>query len=169
MIQPHCSDLHHSYLLPPTGDSPGTDLNCTTPGSFARPGRVGTPWTFSSPDTPGMPLPSDRTAWDFMPADWTCIDTGDLSTGVAPKWSPPLGFQPITQLEYARMGTVTPEMNRVSEREPHLSPGQVRDEVAAGRMIIPANCVHLSHRLDPMAPQRSPLHKMCVKYMYFLK
>ncbi len=30
-------------------------------------------------------------------------------------------------------------------------PEQVRDEVAAGRMVIPANKVHLGYQLDPMA------------------
>ena len=160
MIQPHPTDRLQSYELPPTGDSPGTDPRCTTPGSFAKPGRVGTPWTFSSPDTPGMPLPSDRTAWDFMPPDWTCVDKGDLGEGVASKWLPPRGFRPITQLEHARMGTVTPEMKRVAEREPHLSPEQVRGEVAAGRMIIPANRVHLSYQLDPMCIGRASRTKI---------
>jgi phosphomethylpyrimidine synthase len=55
----------------------------------------------------------------------------------------------------SRLGIVTPEMQRVAEREPHLTPEQVRDEVAAGRMIIPANKVHLGHRLDPMAIGRA--------------
>ena len=53
------------------------------------------------------------------------------------------GLRAVTQLEHARLGIVTPEMRRVAEREPHLTPEQVRDEVAAGRMIIPANRVHL--------------------------
>jgi phosphomethylpyrimidine synthase len=53
-----------------------------------------------------------------------------------------------TQLGIARSGTVSPEMRRVAERE-HLSPEAVRDEVARGRMIIPANAHHAS--LDPMA------------------
>src|SRR2546423_13891126 len=59
-----------AYELPPVGGSPSTLRQGSSPGSFARRGRVGTPWTFSSPDTPGMPAPSDKTAWDFMPADW---------------------------------------------------------------------------------------------------
>src|SRR5688572_12556626 len=58
------------YDLPPVGDNPSSTAQGTTPGSFAHRGRVGTPWTFSSPDTPGMPQPSDKTAWDFLPADW---------------------------------------------------------------------------------------------------
>src|SRR5918997_4984299 len=53
-----------------------------------------------------------------------------------------------TQMQLARQGTVSPEMQRVAERE-QLSPGLVRDEVARGRMIIPANVHH--HALDPMA------------------
>jgi phosphomethylpyrimidine synthase len=55
----------------------------------------------------------------------------------------------MTQLEQARAGTISPEMERVAERE-RLSPELVREEVAAGRMVIPANKVHLAKRLDPM-------------------
>ena len=57
--------------------------------------------------------------------------------------------EPITQLQHARTGTVTPEMEYVAKRE-DLSPELVRDEVAAGRMVIPANRVHLAGRLEPM-------------------
>src|SRR3954467_5097500 len=55
-----------SFTLPPLGDNPSTDRQGTTPGSFAHKGRIGTPYTFSSPDTAGMPGISDRTAWDFL-------------------------------------------------------------------------------------------------------
>ncbi len=72
----------------------------------------------------------------------------------------PSGFEPITQLEHARLGTVTPEMKRVAEREPHLTAEQVRDEVAAGRLVIPANRVHLGERLDPMAIGRASRTKI---------
>src|SRR5690606_38196529 len=72
----------------------------------------------------------------------------------------PPGFVPITQLEHARLGIVTPEMKRVAEREPHLTAEQVRDEVAAGRMIIPANRTHLGHRLDAMAIGRATRTKI---------
>jgi phosphomethylpyrimidine synthase len=57
--------------------------------------------------------------------------------------------EPITQLEHARVGTVTPEMEYVAKRE-SLEPELVRGEVAAGRMVIPANRVHLAKRLEPM-------------------
>ena len=58
--------------------------------------------------------------------------------------------EPITQLELARLGTITPEMEFVAQRE-NLSPELIRDEVAAGRMVIPANRVHLRKSLEPMA------------------
>jgi len=53
-----------------------------------------------------------------------------------------------TQMHIARQGTVSPEMARVAERE-ELPGEAVRDEVARGRMIIPANVHHRT--LDPMA------------------
>ena len=53
-----------------------------------------------------------------------------------------------TQMHHARQGAVTPEMRRVAERE-QLEPEYVRDEVARGRMVIPANVRHQA--LDPMA------------------
>ncbi|HJZ55694.1 MAG TPA: phosphomethylpyrimidine synthase ThiC [Gemmataceae bacterium] len=57
---------------------------------------------------------------------------------------------PMTQLEAARKGIVTPEMAFVADRE-DLHPQLVRDEVARGRMVIPANKVHLTKKLEPMA------------------
>ncbi len=54
-----------------------------------------------------------------------------------------------TQLESARQGVITPEMEFVARRE-ELAPELIRDEVAAGRMVIPANRVHLAGRLEPM-------------------
>src|SRR2546428_558423 len=56
----------------------------------------------------------------------------------------------LTQMHFARQGTVTPQMQRVAERE-GLPVELVRDEVARGRLIIPANVNHLAKRLDPMA------------------
>jgi phosphomethylpyrimidine synthase len=55
-----------------------------------------------------------------------------------------------TQMHHARQGVVTPEMRRVAERE-GLPPELIREEVARGRLIIPANVNHLAKRLDPMA------------------
>src|SRR6185437_15532209 len=56
----------------------------------------------------------------------------------------------MTQIEQARAGVVTSEMEYVAKRE-KLEPELVRDEVARGRMVIPANKVHLKGRLEPMA------------------
>ncbi|QFZ16432.1 phosphomethylpyrimidine synthase ThiC [Saccharothrix syringae] len=47
----------------------------------------------------------------------------------------------VTQLAYARAGVVTPEMRFVAVRE-GMSPEFVRDEVASGRAVIPANRNH---------------------------
>jgi len=55
----------------------------------------------------------------------------------------------MTQIESARKGTITPEMDYVAKRE-DLEPELIRSEVARGRMVIPANTVHLSKKLEPM-------------------
>lgn len=55
-----------------------------------------------------------------------------------------------TQIEVARAGELTAEMEAVAQRE-NLSPQLIRDEVARGRMVIPANRVHLEKSLEPMA------------------
>jgi len=55
-----------------------------------------------------------------------------------------------TQLESARAGVVTPEMEFVARRE-SLTVEKVREEIAVGRMVLPANRVHLQGRLEPMA------------------
>ncbi len=56
----------------------------------------------------------------------------------------------MTQIEMARQGKISSEMHHVAHRE-SLDPELVRREVARGRMIIPANTVHLSLGLEPMA------------------
>ncbi len=55
-----------------------------------------------------------------------------------------------TQLQAARAGDITAEMKFVAQAE-QLPVETVRDEVAAGRMVIPANKVHLQGELEPMA------------------
>jgi phosphomethylpyrimidine synthase len=52
-----------------------------------------------------------------------------------------------TQMHYARRGIITEEMEYVARRE-RLDPELVRNEVARGRMIIPANINHAN--LEPM-------------------
>ncbi|MBC7964416.1 MAG: phosphomethylpyrimidine synthase ThiC [Fuerstia sp.] len=154
-----------SEFLPKiVASDPSSSHAGTTPGSFARApkiaaGRRGA-LTYSSPDTPGMPLPSDMTAWDFMPADWTLRSGFEDNYEHAAAWQAPAGFEPSTQLEFARLGITTPEMHRVAEREQHLTAEQIRDEVAAGRMVIPANKQHLKYQLEPMCIGRASRTKI---------
>src|SRR5215813_4022683 len=58
------------------------------------------------------------------------------------------GDDNFSQMHFARKGLVTEEMLYVAGRE-KVSPEIIRDEVAAGRMIIPANINH--PELEPMA------------------
>ena len=58
------------------------------------------------------------------------------------------GLETMTQLHFARRGEITEEMAHVAQRE-GVAPALIRDEVAAGRMIIPANIRH--PELEPMA------------------
>src|SRR5262245_43998503 len=55
----------------------------------------------------------------------------------------------MTQLEAARKVVITDEMHFVAKRE-DLTEELIRDEVARGRMVIPANVEHLKKRLEPM-------------------
>ncbi|MEK6702971.1 MAG: phosphomethylpyrimidine synthase [Planctomycetota bacterium] len=170
------------FALPLHGArNPGNTPGVTTPGSFANAPDVGGPLMYSSPDTPGMPAPSEKTAWDFLPEGWRVEFVAGKSRdaeshgfepvglgseiftdarGVTRRVTHPAGFVPVTQLEHARLGVITPQMKRVAEREPHLTPVQVRDEIAAGRMVIPANVNHLKHKLDPMAIGRASKTKV---------
>ena len=163
-MSPTPAATDRSYSLPTLGGDPSTNRQGTTPGSFAKqatiaPGVAGR-YTYASPDTPGMPEASEKTAWDFLPEGWhselvagipfnpeslgakptareSFDDSGKLITffqadETARAVSFPIGFTPVTQLEHARLGIVTPEMKRVAEREPHLTAVQVRDEVRRG-------------------------------------
>ena len=58
------------------------------------------------------------------------------------------GSGSVTQMTYARNGEITPEMEFVAIRE-GVEPVFVRDEVARGRAIIPANVNH--PEIEPMA------------------
>ena len=65
---------------------------------------------------------------------------------------PPVAIQSkpaMTQIEQARQGIVTPEMEAVAADE-QLQAEFVRDEVAVGRMVITANKVHLESNLKPI-------------------
>jgi len=114
----------------------------------------------------------------------------DVARGLPPLRAPWLATgcdgacAPITQLEFARAGIITPEMIYVAHREnlgrravldrakealqdgesfgaeipPHVTPEFVRSEVARGRAIIPANIKH--PELEPMIIGRNFLVKI---------
>ena len=63
----------------------------------------------------------------------------------------------VTQLYYSRKGIVTPEMEYIAIRE-GLRPEFVRDEVAAGRAVIPSNINHPES--EPMIIGRNFLVKI---------
>ncbi len=65
--------------------------------------------------------------------------------------------EPVTQMYRARKGEVTPQMKRAAERE-GLDPELFRQEVAAGRMVIPANINHKG--LEPMGIGRASSTKI---------
>ncbi|CAM4218326.1 phosphomethylpyrimidine synthase ThiC [Nocardia ninae] len=73
----------------------------------------------------------------------------DLESGL-PKlrdtWTKPEVDGPPTQLAWARQGIITPEMRFIAARE-GVTPELVRDEVALGRAVIPAN--HKHPELEP--------------------
>ncbi len=152
------------YLPQLEASDPSSSHAGTTPGSFARAPRIAAgrkgALTYSSPDTPGMPQPSDKTAWDFMPTDWTLRAGFETNYEYAEAWQAPAGFAASTQLEFARLGITTPEMHRVADHEQHLTAEQIRDEVAAGRMVIPANKQHLKFQLEPMCIGRASRTKI---------
>ena len=53
------------------------------------------------------------------------------------------GQSNVSQMHYARQGQITEEMDYVAKRE-NLPADLIREEVARGRMIIPANVNHMS-------------------------
>ena len=63
----------------------------------------------------------------------------------------------VTQLHYARRGDITPEMDFVAVRE-GCAPEKVRDEIARGRAILPANVNHPES--EPMVIGREFLVKV---------
>ena len=72
----------------------------------------------------------------------------------------PLRAQPgraVTQMHYAKRGEITPEMEFVALRE-NVSPELVRDEIARGRAILPANVNHPES--EPMVIGRNFLVKI---------
>ena len=87
-------------------------------------------------------------------------DADELQTTSSEFPRNPLRAKPgrnVSQMHYARKGIVTPEMEYIAIRE-NQTPEFVREEVARGRAIIPANINHLE--LEPMVIGRNFLVKI---------
>ena len=84
---------------------------------------------------PKAGLPGVRLPW--------ILERGDVETvaGVRGDALRARGGAAVTQLHYARQGMITPEMEFIAIRE-GVDAELVRDEVARGRAIIPANINH---------------------------
>ena len=98
----------------------------------------GTPASSSHSNAPNGAVPKPR-------AEWLALRKSANQDGN------------FSQMHYARKGVITEEMGYVAYRE-KLSPELVRDEVARGRMIIPANVNHLE--LEPMCISVASLCKI---------
>src|SRR5438105_2593063 len=116
--------------------------------------------------SPGVRVPMREIALSGNEPPLRVYDTSgpeqaDVAAGL-PKLREPwvrsrIGQATVTQLHYARRGEITPEMEFVAVRE-GLPAEFVRDEVARGRAIIPANVNHLE--LKPMIIGRNFLVKI---------
>jgi phosphomethylpyrimidine synthase len=110
-------------------------------------------------------LPELRKSWILARGDY---DITDPSYHPIPGHSDPgiplpagrkafRGCGTVTQMHYAKKGILTPEMEFVAIRE-GLSPEFVREEVARGRAVIPANINH--PEIEPAAIGRNFLIKI---------
>jgi phosphomethylpyrimidine synthase len=117
-------------------------------------------------------LPALRREWILARGDVESVDyhradfgrTGNVETfpAVPGKTLRAKPGKAVTQMAYARAGIVTPEMEYVAVRESmgrgHITPEFVRDEIAAGRAILPANINH--PEAEPMIIGRNFLVKI---------
>ncbi|HWB16735.1 MAG TPA: phosphomethylpyrimidine synthase ThiC [Vicinamibacterales bacterium] len=99
---------------------------------------------------PAVGLPPLRRAWIEERGDTTPVVPGRTARRA-------IDGRAVTQLHYARRGEITPEMEFIAIRE-GLPATFVRDEVARGRAIIPANINH--PELEPMIIGRHFLVKI---------
>ncbi|TDD68661.1 phosphomethylpyrimidine synthase ThiC [Actinomadura darangshiensis] len=114
-------------------------------------------------------LPPLREAWiaergDTAPYEGRAARPEDDGRGSAPVQEDFLPRRPrrasggaVTQRAYARRGRITPEMEFAALRE-GVAPEFVRDELAAGRAVLPANVNH--PEIEPMVIGRNFLVKV---------
>jgi phosphomethylpyrimidine synthase len=111
------------------------------------------PWVDARGDTVALEKPSSvyRIARDAMPELQAIRFHAERRARRAS------GGANVTQMHYARRGVVTPEMEFVAVRE-GVAPELVRDEIARGRAVLPANINHPES--EPMIIGRSFLVKI---------
>ncbi|MDX6199558.1 MAG: phosphomethylpyrimidine synthase [Actinomycetota bacterium] len=103
---------------------------------------------------PVQPIDNGLKAHALPASDGRNLDSVFAGTGRARRALP---GRNVSQLHYARQGWITPEMEFVALRE-GVTPEYVRDEVARGRAVIPANVNHPES--EPMAIGRGFLVKI---------
>jgi phosphomethylpyrimidine synthase len=134
---------------PYTDDTVTTDIRRGLPPLRA-------PWIAERGDTdeyagrPPRPEDDGRRAGDLSSLD-AVFDTASRRPRRAPAGTA------VTQLAYARRGEITAEMEYIAVRE-GMAPEFVRDEVARGRAVIPANVNH--PEAEPMIIGRNFLVKV---------
>jgi phosphomethylpyrimidine synthase len=110
-------------------------------------------------------LPPPRLPWILARGGYDSVQASPVSTDVQGKSGVSFpeprkrlrGRGNVTQLHHAKRGAITPEMEYVALRE-GLDPEFVRNEIALGRAIIPANINHPES--EPMAIGRNFLVKI---------
>ncbi|MBV8366026.1 MAG: phosphomethylpyrimidine synthase ThiC [Candidatus Eremiobacteraeota bacterium] len=115
--------------------------------------RLRQPWIDARADTSELATPTSayRRERDGDPA----LEEIRFAARRAPRRA--IAGANVTQMHYARRGDVTPEMEYIAIRE-GVAPEFVRDEVARGRAIIPANINHPES--EPMIIGRNFLVKI---------
>ncbi len=111
------------------------------------------PWVLARGDVEQLPAPTSRYRRELE----TDPSLAEIRFPVS---RTPFRAKPgrrVTQMHYARQGIITPEMEFIALRE-GIAPEVVRDEVARGRAIIPANINHPES--EPMIIGRNFLVKI---------
>ena len=96
-------------------------------------------------------LPELRRPWILARGEYDRVSprrTSAAGLGMARPREALRGRAGVTQMHYAKKGEITPEMEFVAIRE-GMAPELVRDEIARGRAILPANINHPES--EPMA------------------
>jgi phosphomethylpyrimidine synthase len=116
------------------GTSQGILLLYDTTGPEAEPTqglpRLREPWITARDDTEPT---AARSPWESEPHPLPASSRSHIPRRAK--------SGPVTQLSYARRGVITPEMAFAATRE-GVDPEVIREEIAAGRAILPANPNH---------------------------